>query len=287
MARSTAAGSRETMDGALLRRYGHDIGRLAVRPPPDLSPRVKRPDDGEQGRGREPGLPLPPMGRRGLMLMGCLLLAGCGDSPATVAGAGTVAGETEVEPAGSSTSPEPEPELPLGPELTPQQVWDKLMAMIDAIERPEDLNQANIERAIGLPLTRQSKPDERYRRSVVGDTTQGWRYIFSYVDYGNSDVRVALDAYRWDHDEVNNSPTCTWRTEGLRAVLRERGFEERNETFPADRAFTWHYSRGPKVIRVRYYFNAQDYDYDNTCVDYVLLTFAPPTFQAGGRSDHR
>lgn len=155
MARSTAAGSRETMDRALLRRYGHDIGRLAVRPPPDLSPTGNRPDAGDQGRGREPGLPLPPMGRRGLMLM------------------------------------------------------------------------------------------------------------------------------------VNSSPTCTWRPEGLRAVLRERGFEEQNETFPADRAFTWHYSRGPKVIRVRYYFNAQDYDDDNTCVDYVLLTFAPPTFQAGGRSDHR
>src|SRR5690606_3022570 len=60
MAGIRAAGSRETIDRALLRRYGHDIGRLAGRPVPDLPPPGGGPGDGGLRRGREPGLHLPP-----------------------------------------------------------------------------------------------------------------------------------------------------------------------------------------------------------------------------------
>lgn len=60
MARITAAPSRETIDRALLQRHGHDIRRLAMRPPPALPPPGNRPDEGGQGRGQDPVLHLPP-----------------------------------------------------------------------------------------------------------------------------------------------------------------------------------------------------------------------------------
>ncbi|NLX07489.1 MAG: hypothetical protein GXY33_20295 [Phycisphaerae bacterium] len=212
-----------------------------------------------------------------LTLTGCLLMAGC--SGTSVAAAAISPAPEELQPGktGAAAASEPEPPLPRGPVLTPEQVWDKLLAMIDAIGQREDLNRENIERAIGLKLYK--RPGEAFSDRLVGDTTAGWSYVFDLSQYTEDDVRMAVRPFRPDAAfGVGNSPTCTWRTEKLRAALRERGFEEANRTVRGRNYFNWQYTRGAMVVRVRYYFDQEHLDYNSTCVDSVLVSFVRPEF---------
>src|SRR5690606_8124380 len=210
-----------------------------------------------------------------LLLAGCLL-AGC-NAPSVAPGtAEPSASQQHEEPAVAPTASEPEPPLPKGPVLTPEQVWDKLLAMIDAIGRREDLNQQHIEQAIGLSL--QPQPGEPHFKVAYGDTTAGWGYLFDLSQYTEDDVRMSFLPYHPDADGQGNSPTCTWRTEDLRAALRQRGFSERDETASGALYFSWRYERGPSIVRVRYYFNEQKFDFSNTCVSLVLVSFVIPEF---------
>ena len=212
-----------------------------------------------------------------LTLTGCLLLAGCSGLPVAAAGTGPAPDRMGSPPVETAATSEPDSRLPRGPVLTPEQVWDKLLAMIDAIERREDLNQENIERAIGLKL--QKRPGEMFSDLVIGDTTAGWSYAFDLKKYTEDDVRMSFHPYRPDAEfGVGNSPTCTWRTEKLRAALRERGFDEESRIFTDRSYFNWQYTRGPMVVDVRYYFDQQHLDYASTCVDSVLVSFVIPEF---------
>ena len=215
-----------------------------------------------------------------LTLTGCLLMAGC--SGTSVAAAAISPAPEELQPGktGAAAASEPEPPLPRGPVLTPEQVWDKLLAMIDAIGQREDLNRENIERAIGLKLYK--RPGEAFSDRLVGDTTAGWSYVFDLSQYTEDDVRMAVRPFRPDAAfGVGNSPTCTWRTEELRAALRERGFDEEDMTVQGALYFNWQYVRGPMVVGVRYYFNEQRFDFSNTCVSLVRVSFVIPEFYRG------
>lgn len=211
-----------------------------------------------------------------LMLTGCLLLAGCNGSPVAATGAGPALKAVQATPDETATASGPDSPLPRGPVLTPEQVWDKLLAMIDAIEQREDLNKQNMERAIGLKLHK--RPGETHSDLVIGDTTAGWLYVFDLVAYTDSDISAWFRPRRLDMGAGRNSPTCTWRTEKLRAALRERGFDEESRIFTDRSYFNWQYTRGPMVVDVRYYFDRQHLDYTNTCVDSVLVSFVIPEF---------
>lgn len=212
-----------------------------------------------------------------LTLTGCLLMAGCSGTSVAAAGAGPAPERVGPPPTETATTSEPDSRLPRGPVLTPEQVWDKLLAMIDAIGQREDLNRENIERAIGLKLYK--RPGEAFSDRLVGDTTAGWSYVFDLSQYTEDDVRMAVRPFRPDAAfGVGNSPTCTWRTEKLRAALRERGFEEANRTVRGRNYFNWQYTRGAMVVRVRYYFDQEHLDYNSTCVDSVLVSFVKPEF---------
>src|SRR5690606_18131310 len=159
-----------------------------------------------------------------LLLAGCLL-AGC-NAPSVAPGtAEPSASQQHEEPAVAPTASEPEPPLPKGPVLTPEQVWDKLLAMIDAIDQREDLNQQHIEQAIGLTL--QPQPGEPHFKVAHGDTTAGWGYLFDLSQFTEGDLRMWFDPYLPDADGQGNSPTCTLRTEELRAALLHRRSPQR------------------------------------------------------------
>src|SRR5690606_10981931 len=138
------------------------------------------------------------------------------------------------------------------------------------------LNQQHIEQAIGLTL--HQPPGEPHAKRAHGDTTAGWGYLFSLSQFTEDDIRMSFDPYLPDADGQGNSPTCTWRTEELRAALRQRGFSERDETSSGALYFSWRYERGPSIVRVRYYFNEQKFDFSNTCVSLVLVSFVVPEF---------
>src|SRR5690606_23144656 len=65
-----------------------------------------------------------------LTFTACLLLASCIGLPVAAAGAGPAPERVGPPPAGTATASEPDSPLPRGPVLTPEQVWDKLLAMI-------------------------------------------------------------------------------------------------------------------------------------------------------------
>src|SRR5690606_14737684 len=206
----------------------------------------------------------------------CLLLASCSGLPVAAAGAGPAPERVGPPQAGTATTSEPDSPLPRGPVLTPEQVWDKLLAMIDAIGQREDLNQQNIERAIGLKLHK--RPGETHSNLVIGDTTAGWLYVFDLVAHTDSDISAWFRPRRLDLDAGRKSPTCTSRAEKLRAALRERGCDEESRIFTDRSYFSWQYTRGPMVVDVRYYFDQEHLDYTSTCIDSVLVSFVIPEF---------
>lgn len=163
-----------------------------------------------------------------------------------------------------------------GPTLAPEQVWDKVFALIESLRSPADLNQAQIERVIGLPLLPQ--PGETSTQIVGGETTGGWRYFFDLSTYSDTDVRLGLHTYNSDRDDLGNSPTCTFPIKAFRKEMTRRGFEEKNLTSEGDRSFLWQFSKLPLTVDVAYYFEGKDYDFDHTCVDFALMSFVIPEY---------
>ncbi|GHE25186.1 hypothetical protein [Vulcaniibacterium thermophilum] len=222
----------------------------------------------------------------GLML--CMLLA---ITACTAAGAPDVeAARFEPVPVATPTPTEgrpmiapdtrpPTPEPPDGPQLTPEQVWRKLMGLIDSLRDETDLNRGHIERAIGLPL---QQHDGSVRMTMIaGRTTGGWHYAFKLMTYSKADRRVAFDVYVPELSSSNGvAPTCTFPFRQLHDALLARGFEARNLTATGDRAYSWTFSRPPLVLNTYYYFlRPQEMDeanYDEACVDRVVMSFVIP-----------
>lgn len=163
---------------------------------------------------------------------------------------------------------------PDGPVLTPEQVWDKLFALIDGLHSEADLNKAHIERVIGLPLAKRRGSD--VSEYVVGDTTAGWRYAYDLVTYHEKDIRMTFVTWMPGRDEKGNSSICTYPLNNVRDEMRRRGFSEHRMTFEQDSQFAYDFTRDSLGLTANYYFNGADLDYSNTCLDSVSISFIIP-----------
>ncbi len=141
---------------------------------------------------------LPIVALTGLLLCGCARssdqprvgpAASPVDTSATAIKATPTESPMQTETIQSATKP------PDGPVLTPEQVWNKLFALIESLHSEADLNKAHIERVIGLPLAKQ--PESNVSEYIAGDTTAGWRYAFDLLTYHDKDIRMAVMA--WAH----------------------------------------------------------------------------------------
>lgn len=218
----------------------------------------------------------------GLMLCMLLAITGCTAAGAPVVEAAHVEPPpaatpmpTEGRPMSAPDTRPPTPEPPDGPQLTPEQVWRKLMGLIDSLRDETDLNRGHIERAIGLPLAPDSESPAT--QGVYGKTTAGWSYIFELTRYSDDDVRASFGAYLPDLDTSTRvSPTCTFPLRELHEALLARGFKATDLTSEFDRSYQWVYDRDRFGLTVHYYFRSLPGDYDATCVDYVVMSYAIP-----------
>lgn len=124
----------------------------------------------------------------------------------------------------ASETPPPTAKPPDGPVLTPDQVWDKLFALIDSLHSEADLNQAHIEQVIGLPLTK--RPESATSQYVAGDTNSNWRYAFDFRTYGQSGSLLNVSTWPHNLDKNGNSPICTYPLSKMREEVQRRGFSE-------------------------------------------------------------
>lgn len=166
---------------------------------------------------------------------------------------------------------------PPGPTLTPEQVWDKLFALVESLHSEADLTRASAEQAIGLPLY--PRPGEKHSQYIAGDTTAGWRYIFDLLTYNERDIRVALKTFQGDRDGLGNAPTCTYPMEAVRKEMRRRGFKEMDLTAEGDRSFYWQFARQDLSLNAMYYFSGEDYDFTRTCLGGVNMAFTIPEYR--------
>jgi hypothetical protein len=222
----------------------------------------------------------------GLMLCMLLAITGCTAAGAPVVEAAHVEPPpaatpmpTEGRPMSASQSASVAPRPPDGPQLTPEQVWRKLMDLIDSLHDETDLDRVHIERVIGLRLS--PRPEERDVQFIAGHSTAGWRYIFDLMRYSAEDVRAGFAVHLPDlNTSAYISPTCTFPFRQLHDALLARGFEARNLTATGDRAYSWTFSRPPLVLNTYYYFlRPQEMDeanYDEACVDRVVMSFVIP-----------
>lgn len=220
----------------------------------------------------------------GLLLCGCVRSV---DSPRTEPAAAPTIADAERKPLTANTAtvppmqpasetPPPTVKPPDGPVLTPEQVWDKLFALIESLHSEADLNKAHIERVIGLPLaTRLGDTSSQY---IAGDTTAGWRYIFDLWTFNAKDVRGSFSAWLPDADDNGDSPRCTYPLQTLRDALERRGFEGRDMTAPLDGGFYWRYGRGRLGLYVSYYSTGNRYypDTGQFCVRGIEMLFTIP-----------
>lgn len=171
---------------------------------------------------------------------------------------------------------------PDGPELTPEQVWGKLLDLVESLHSEADLNRAHIERVIGLPLA--DRPGERFSQYIAGNTTANWRYIFDFLTYNQDDLRMSFAAYLPDlNSSTKVSPTCTFTFQQLHDELVARGFKAFDVTSAADRMYSWTFSRHPLVLNTYYYFvqpqEIYEADYRQACVSRVSMSFLIPEEQ--------
>lgn len=222
---------------------------------------------------------LPLVALTGLLLCGC---ARSSDQPRVGPAASPVDTSATAINATPPTFPmqtettQPAPKPPDGPVLTPEQVWDKLFALIESLHSEADLDKTRIERVIGLPLAK--RPQSNVSEYIAGDTTAGWRYAFDLLTYHDKDVRMAVQIWLPHADDNGDSPTCTYPLQAMRDALEQRGFEGRDMTAPMDGGFEWEYGRGRLGVYVSYYSTGNRY-YPGTghfCVRDIEMLFDIP-----------
>ena len=222
---------------------------------------------------------LPLVALTGLLLCGCARSSdqprvGPAASPVDTSATAINAMQTESPMQTETIQPATKP--PDGPVLTPEQVWDKLFALIDSLHSEADLNKAHIERVIGLPLAK--RPESNVSEYIAGDTTAGWRYAFDLLTYHDKDIRMAVTAWLPDADDNGDSPACTYPLQTLRDALEQRGFAERDMTAPMEGIFYWRYGRARQGVYVSYYSTGNRY-YPGTgefCVQDVEIVLTIP-----------
>lgn len=226
------------------------------------------------------------------MLAGCGAPSGTGTDTPIDAGADVSRAAPDAlapaPPAHAPTAPDDLPTTmpPDGPVLTPDQAWEKLLALVESLDGEADLNRAHVERVIGLPLAQ--RPDSRTSQFIAGDTTADWRYIFDLLRYSDDDVRMSFKTYLADMDTTNLvSPTCTYPFRQMHEELVSRGFKSHEMTAALDRAFWWQFSKDGLGIDTHYYFlrpqGPFEVDYEQACLRLVTLSFVIPPEKLRGR----
>lgn len=169
---------------------------------------------------------------------------------------------------------QPPTKPPDGPVLTPEQVWDKLFALIESLNSEADLNKAHIERVIGLPLARRS--ESTTSQYIAGDTDSNCGYAFDFRTYGRSSSLMTVSTWPHNAGQNGNSPICTYPLRKIREEMKLRGFSEHRMTFEQDSQFAYDFTRDSLGLTANYYFNGADLDYSNTCLDSISMSFIIP-----------
>lgn len=229
--------------------------------------------------------------RLGSSLLLCLALSGCTQGEriaAPVAASDTQAAKVETREAETLTSgpradhlPAPahpktgkavRPSLP-GPMLRIDEFKTMVFAVIDGIQRREDLTQANVERITGLKL----KPisSERGVHDIAGPGADDWwRWNVNIAAHSRNDPQLELFAGPYEIDPLGSSLYCTYDFQEIDNLLKHQGYKavvEYNFKGPS----RWRYSldRGNKLVWVSLYRSASLPD-EWRCVESVQIAFA-------------
>lgn len=180
-----------------------------------------------------------------------------------------------------------------GPELAPDQVWRKLLDLIEGMRSEADLKPAHVERVIGLPLNDRSESQKE--QSVSGKTTAGWIYAFELHDNLGGKPTAVFDPYVPDLDRDSDvATTCTFPFQKLHDEMVRLGFKATNlgkssmgalgdVAMSGDIGF-WAFDRSPLSVDAHFYFTEKDgaeADYQHACLYRLSMSFkvsaeAPP-----------
>jgi hypothetical protein len=154
------------------------------------------------------------------------------DAPASVPSA-TV--ET-VLPAVQATVAEPATpadanasELVRGPVIPAAQLRRQILALLESLEKLEDLERDNVERAFGVRMNIDPQADDGY--TYFADTTEGWLYRVDISHFSPKGSPATVEIFLsngvdYSDNSTNHQPTyCTLEFEPLAKQLVAMGYE--------------------------------------------------------------
>jgi hypothetical protein len=129
-------------------------------------------------------------------------------------------------------------------------IGDRLLALIDSIRGPDDLERTHVERATGLTLSVEA--DTVYLYGVRGAVADGWSYRLGATAGADDGVDSLLFTFHHaDGDGADMAAICDPDFDAYRTALQEKGFDVK--PVPGDRGSTrfWEFARDGVTVRIR------------------------------------
>lgn len=164
------------------------------------------------------------------------------------------------------------PSLP-GPMMRLDEFKAMVFAVIDGIERREDLTQANVERITRLKLMPISS--EPGVHDIAGPGADDWwRWNVNIANHTRNDPQLELFAGPYEIDRLGNSRHCTYDFQEIDEHLKRQGYKAVVEhNFKGPSRWRYGHDRGDKVVWISLYRSDPLPD-EWRCVESVQIAFA-------------
>lgn len=201
----------------------------------------------------------------------CLGLVACG-SPAEVSA--TTPQPDRSDQAASLSSPKAQPVIDTpkasasAPKLSKKEFEEKLFALIQGIQAPDDLSKARVEALTQLPLVA-TEVDGTW--DAQGYLESGSPYSFGFNQYAPDDKRVVIRLPDEKQYDPHRRHSCIFALTGLHDKLKAAGYQDSEFPGPHNRPQAWQYWKGRQSLLVDYTYRPKPEDNEAACVYAVTI----------------
>lgn len=201
----------------------------------------------------------------------CLGLVACG-SPAEVSATAPQPDRSDQPASLSSSKAQPVKDTPnapaSAPKLSKKEFEEKLFALIQGIQAPDDLSKARVEALTHLSLG-PSEVEGTWSARGVLDSGSG--YSFDVTRYANGDKEVQLylpDEKRYDPQRRHN---CALPLAGLHDQLKAMGYRDNEFPGPDGLPQAWQYWKGRQSLLIDYTYHDTPAGDQTACVHAITI----------------
>ncbi|WP_141233618.1 hypothetical protein [Lysobacter antibioticus] len=201
----------------------------------------------------------------------CLGLAACG-SPSGVSATAPQATRSEQPAPPPRSEPRPMNDTSKAPASAPKlssaALHEKILALIQGVQGPDDLSKARVEALTHLSLG-PSEVESTWSARGVLDSGSG--YAFDFTRYANGDKEVQLylpDEKRYDPQRRHS---CALPLTGLHDQLKAMGYRDSEFPGPDGLPQAWQYWKGRQSLLVDYTYHDTPAGDQAACVHAITI----------------